>query len=221
MISKFFQKDCNNFYRPYFIHGLDESDQDELSPNQAIKHLTLEKGSNEIQFSVLKDTQGVSKCCCNIYLWQHRDKIVISDIDGTITKSDVLGQVFPMIGRDWTQSGVAPLFSKVANNGYRIVYLSARAIGQANATKEYLTSITQSEVKLPNGPIFLNPASLVKALQQEVIENNPEPFKMSSLEEIISLFPERTNPNPFYAGFGNCTNDVETYQAIGKALLQA
>ena len=44
---------------------------------------------------------------------------------------------------------------------------------------------------------------------------------MSSLEEIISLFPERTNPNPFYAGFGNCTNDVETYQAIGKALLQA
>ena len=105
----------------------------------------MEKGSNEIQFSVLKDTQGVSKCCSNIYLWQHRDKIVISDIDGTITKSDVLSQVFPMIGRDWAQSGVASLFTKIVNNGYHIVYLSARAIGQASITKEYLASVKQAQ----------------------------------------------------------------------------
>ena len=28
-----------------------------------------------------------------IYLWSHNYHIVISDVDGTITKSDVLGQV--------------------------------------------------------------------------------------------------------------------------------
>ena len=35
---------------------------------------------------------------CHIYLWHHTDKIVISDIDGTITKSDVLGHILPVIG---------------------------------------------------------------------------------------------------------------------------
>ena len=55
---------------------------------------------------------------------------MISDIDGTITKSDVLGHVLPVIGRDWAQSGVAELFTKIKNNGYHMAYLSARAIGQ-------------------------------------------------------------------------------------------
>ena len=52
--------------------------------------------------------------------------MVISDIDGTITKSDVLGHILPVIGRDWAQSGVAELFSKIRANGYHIMYLSAR-----------------------------------------------------------------------------------------------
>ena len=57
-------------------------------------------------------------------------QVVISDIDGTITKSDVLGHILPIVGQDWAQSGVAQLFTKIKNNGYRILYLSARAIGQ-------------------------------------------------------------------------------------------
>jgi len=52
-----------------------------------------------------------------LYLWKWSDKIVISDIDGTITKSDVLGHVLPVIGKDWAQSGVADLFTKIVDNG--------------------------------------------------------------------------------------------------------
>ena len=74
--------------------------------------------------------QGTTKCFCQIFLWHHSDKIVISDIDGTITKSDVRGQFFHMIGRDWSQCDVVKLFRKIAENGYHIVYLSARAIGK-------------------------------------------------------------------------------------------
>ena len=107
------------------------------------KFLNLKQGANEIQFSVTTAYQGTTKCYCHVYLWHHSNKIVISDIDGTITKSDVLGHVFPMIGRDWAQSGVASLFTKIVNNGYHIVYLSARAIGQASITKEYLASVKQ------------------------------------------------------------------------------
>ena len=119
-----------------------------------------------------------SKSCssssrCHIYLWHHSDKVVISDIDGTITKSDVLGHILPVIGRDWAQSGelltsasptptstvtstptdfypllgVAQLFSKIRANGYHIMYLSARAIGQATMTKDYLESLKQGEVR--------------------------------------------------------------------------
>lgn len=46
-------------------------------------------------------------------------------------RSDVLGHILPMVGRDWAQLGVAQLFSKIEANGYKLLYLSARAIGQS------------------------------------------------------------------------------------------
>ena len=172
--------------------------------SEAIQCLNLKKGANEIQFSVTTAFQGTTRCSCHVYLWSHDDKIVISDIDGTITKSDVLGHVLPIIGRDWAQSGVASLFTKIVNNGYHIVYLSARAIGQASITKDYLASVKQGEVNLPDGPIFLNPTSLVNAFHREVIEKKPEEFKIACLRDIKRLFPE--DKNPFYAGYGNRVN---------------
>ncbi len=36
----------------------------------------------------------------------------------------------PMMGRDWSQPGVASLYSNIRINGYQILYLTARAIGQ-------------------------------------------------------------------------------------------
>merc|ERR1711963_894086 len=181
--------------------------------SEAIQCLNLKKGANEIQFSVTTAFQGTTRCSCHVYLWSHDDKIVISDIDGTITKSDVLGHVLPIIGRDWAQSGVASLFTKIVNNGYHIVYLSARAIGQASITKDYLASIKQGEVNLPDGPIFLNPTSLVNAFHREVIIKKPEEFKIACMTDIKRLFPE--TKNPFYAGYGNRVNDVWAYQAVG------
>ena len=44
--------------------------------------------------------QGTSVAKCHIFLWRHTDKLVISDIDGTITKSDVLGHILPVIGNN-------------------------------------------------------------------------------------------------------------------------
>ena len=35
--------------------------------------------------------QGRREVSCTLYLWSSRAKIVVSDVDGTITKSDVLG----------------------------------------------------------------------------------------------------------------------------------
>ena len=116
----------------------------------------------------------------------------------------------PILGRDWSQSGVADLFTRINKNGYRMIYLSARAIGQARSTKDMLKSIKQGNLVLPDGPIFLNPTSLFSAFHREVIVKNPEEFKINCLKDIGALFKS----SPFYSGFGNKFNDVIAYRAL-------
>ncbi|CAH4031010.1 unnamed protein product [Pieris brassicae] len=188
-----------------------------LSSDQ-IKKLNLREGINEMVFSVTTAIQGTSRCKCNVFRWRYDHKIVISDIDGTITKSDVLGHIFPLVGKDWAQSGVAQLFTKIKNNGYQLLYLSARAIGQAGVTREYLRSIKQGETCLPDGPLLLNPTSLLRAFHREVIEKKPEEFKIQCLADIKALFPNGSTP--FYAGYGNRVNDVWAYQAVGIPIVR-
>ncbi len=83
-------------------------------------------------------------------------------------RSDVLGQVLPMIGKDWSQAGIANLYDMIDKNGYKFVYLSARAIGQSSITRYYLKSIKQAEVPLPDGPLLLSPSSLISAFHRWV-----------------------------------------------------
>ncbi|CAH0724738.1 unnamed protein product, partial [Brenthis ino] len=186
--------------------------------SEQIKELNLREGMNEMVFSVTTAYQGTTRCKCNVFRWRYDDKVVISDIDGTITKSDVLGHIFPLVGKDWAQSGVAQLFTKIKNNGYQLLYLSARAIGQARVTREYLRSIRQGELYLPDGPLLLNPTSLLRAFHREVIEKKPEEFKIQCLADIKALFP--AGSNPFYAGYGNRVNDVCAYQAVGIPIVR-
>ncbi|XP_023172830.2 phosphatidate phosphatase LPIN3 isoform X3 [Drosophila hydei] len=185
--------------------------------SSAIKKLNLKDGMNEIEFSVTTAYQGTTRCKCYLFRWKHNDKVVISDIDGTITKSDVLGHILPMVGKDWAQLGVAQLFSKIEQNGYKLLYLSARAIGQSRVTREYLRSIRQGNVMLPDGPLLLNPTSLISAFHREVIEKKPEQFKIACLSDIRDLFPKK---DPFYAGYGNRINDVWAYRAVGIPIMR-
>lgn len=93
-----------------------------LSSDQ-LKALKLRYGSNEARFSITSKFQGTSWCICHIYLFKYSEKLVISDIDGTITKSDVLGHVIPAIGGQWAHAGVAELYSRIKMNGYVCSYL--------------------------------------------------------------------------------------------------
>lgn len=51
---------------------------------------------------------------------------MISDIDGTITKSDVLGHVIPAIGGTWAHAGVAELYTRIKNNGLDLECVSSQ-----------------------------------------------------------------------------------------------
>ena len=68
-----------------------------LSSGQ-LKSLNLNYGHNIIAYTATTapsdDTysdRNAKRIYANIFLWHHSDKIVISDIDGTITKSDIRG----------------------------------------------------------------------------------------------------------------------------------
>lgn len=181
---------------------------------QQLESLDLKPGANSVCFTVSSSLQGEKSVCGTIYLWPTDIKIVVSDVDGTITRSDVLGQLMPIVGRDWSHTGVAELFTKIKRSGYLILYLTARAIGQADATRDYLFGLTQKERdKLPDGPLILSPDRLFPSFRREVIDRKPYIFKIAALRDIRSLFP--ANRNPFYAGFGNRESDHRAYIHVG------
>ncbi|KAH0587899.1 hypothetical protein H2248_006651 [Termitomyces sp. 'cryptogamus'] len=181
-----------------------------LSSDQ-LKSLNLKPGANTITFSL--SASGVVACTARIFVWDSTDLVVVSDIDGTITKSDGLGHVFAMIGRDWTHLGVAKLYTDITRNGYKIMYLTSRAIGQADATRAYLEGIKQNNYQLPEGPVIMSPDRLITSLHREVILRKPELFKMACLRDIQRLFGEASR-NPFYAGFGNRITDALSYRSV-------
>lgn len=78
-------------------------------------------------------------------------------------RSDVMGHIAPLVGGQWAQPGVSSMYQRIVRNGYRIIYLSARAIGQSSTTKDYLRSVNIDGHPLPDGPIFLTPSSLLQA----------------------------------------------------------
>ena len=70
--------------------------------------LPLKEGANDVVFSVTTSYQGTTRAEASIFLWNYDDKLIISDIDGTITRSDVLGKLVGQVrwpscfaGRAW------------------------------------------------------------------------------------------------------------------------
>jgi phosphatidate phosphatase LPIN len=172
-----------------------------------LKALQLTPGPNPVSFTVNRAT-----CHAHLYLWRHDQPVVISDIDGTITKSDALGQVLNLLGRDWTHVGVAKLYSEIVANGYDIIYLTSRSVGQADTTRAYLQGVVQDGYRLPRGPTIMSPDRTIAALRRELYIRKPEVFKMACLRDIKSLFG--SGRSPFYAGFGNRLTDALSYRSV-------
>ena len=177
-----------------------------------LKSLNLKPGKNDMEF-VVRSNGATNKA--NIYLWDATTPVVISDIDGTITKSDALGHFWTFVGRDYTHDGVGRLFSDIARNGYNIMYLTSRSVGLADGTRNYLRSIDQDGYKLPPGPVILSPDRTIAALRREVIMRKPEIFKMACLRDLAKLYNLEDDMTPFYAGFGNRITDGLSYRSVG------
>ncbi|KAG7271820.1 hypothetical protein CRUP_017897 [Coryphaenoides rupestris] len=112
--------------------------------------------------------QGTCRCEAAIYLWNWDDRVIISDIDGTITKSDALGHILPQFGKDWD----TPRHRQTIPQN------------DTTITKDYLQWVNDKGTVLPKGPVLLAPSSLFSALHREVIEKKPEVFKIACLTDI-------------------------------------
>jgi phosphatidate phosphatase LPIN len=53
----------------------------------------------------------------------------------------MLGHVLPRFGKDWSHKGIAKLYTAIKKNGYDLMYLTSRPIGQADVTREYIRGI--------------------------------------------------------------------------------
>ena len=73
-----------------------------------------------------------------IYLYEQHDSLVVTDIDGTITQSDVRGQIYPSLGLSIDQPGVVNLYEQIGKRGYKMIYMTARSMGTDQSTREYL-----------------------------------------------------------------------------------
>jgi phosphatidate phosphatase LPIN len=165
-----------------------------------LKALGLKPGPNPMSFTVNRAT-----CQAYMYLWRYDVPIVISDIDGTITKSDALGHVLNMIGRDWTHLGVAKLYNEIVNNGYNIMYLTSRSVGQADTTRAYLNGVVQEGYRLPKGPTIMSPDRTIAALRRELYIRKPEVFKIE----------RRSMPDLATDLLMLCPIDPSAFQVIG------
>ncbi|KAI5188388.1 phosphatidate phosphatase LPIN [Nematocida sp. AWRm77] len=173
-------------------------------PEQHLREMCLLPGPNRLVYRLSGTPIIITS---TVYLWKDTEKVVVSDIDGTITKSDIIGYIYGAMGKDWTHEGIAELYNKIYDHGYQIVYLSSRPIGHIGLTKAYLERIEQNTHTLPQGPTLLFPGRLLSAIYREVILG-PEEFKIAAISEIKQLLAR----GEIYAGFGNKESDRIAYE---------
>jgi len=170
-----------------------------------LKSMKLHEGVNTVRFSTVGTNQIAT---AKIFLWGIGAKIVVTDIDGTITKSDTRGLFYSRFGMKWHHNHVTDCFKKVYDLGYKIVFITARSMTMEAQTRKYI-----AELGLPVGPLLLSPKTLVQAFASELISRDSKQDKMEHLSHIISLFPNCENP--IVAGFGNNENDEWAYHKSG------
>lgn len=131
--------------------------------------MKLREGINTVKFLTVGTNQTAT---AKIFMWGMDAKIVVTDIDGTITKSDTRGLFYSRFGMKWHHNHVTDCFKKVHNLGYRIVYVTARSITMETVTRKYI-----SELELPAGPLLLSPKTLVQAFASEIISRDSKHAK--------------------------------------------
>ena len=169
------------------------------TPSSAmLKHLHLNKGRNII---ICKNRMSGTIAEFSIYLYERTDKIIIMDIDGTVTKSDVRGYVESVyLGvYNYTHDGIINFLNELQERSKcHLLYLTSRPISHIKETRLLLQnardrSTTGQGKCLPHGPVFSNTETLMTAAYRELIAKNTVALKSSILLTISEVFKKASS----------------------------
>jgi len=190
---------------------------DNFMSSRELAELNLKYGLNR-GFYVAKELDTAFPF--NVFLYKDTDKLILTDVDGTITESDIKGHIYPHFGLPADHDHVIQLFHKLGEMDYKIVYLTARSYSQDDDTKEYLFEMLQnrSGFSLPVGPVLSSPNPFVNSLVSEVINGNPFIEKTKTILGIKRVFEtteKQSIMETIVAAFGNKETDTKAYVDAG------
>jgi hypothetical protein len=207
---------------------------------EALRRLVqaLQDGSNPGRFVLCQanhTTATTTRCAiapCHVHLWSTQDRVVVMDIDGSITKSNLLGLMDTLVTEAYTycHDGVCQFLSRLTDGTslpsggqLRILYLSSRPLALVNLTRKFLTNLQQGADGLPVGPLVGFPGTISQVLHMELVTHDVHSFKQQALRDNLvtpwlRLLPHAQQSSPFWAGLGNTSMDMMAYRAAGVPL---
>jgi len=193
------------------------SDKRFLMSSTDLEELNLKPGHNKARY-VCQELEEIVEF--SVFLFVETDKLILSDIDGTITEGDIKGHISTFLGITSVQENVVELFDKVDKNGYKVVYLTARSMAQEEDTRDYLFKMLQNVngFSMPRGPVLFSPISFISGLIAEVVTKSPDIQKTKLIEEIWTTFKSENNTdinNTILACYGDKETDAKAYLGTG------
>jgi phosphatidate phosphatase LPIN len=128
-----FQLDKKGYIQPHFL------------ADKQVRKLKLNFGMNKVTYKLEGFTIDAE-----IYLYADNDRLVVSDVDGTVTKNDLGGHLHNFLSKDYLHEGYADLAQKIDKNGYKMVWLTMRALPLYDYSKNYLRETCKID-----GPILM------------------------------------------------------------------
>lgn len=126
----------------------------------------------------------------SIFLWEATSRIVVVDVDGTLTKSNVRGylETVFLATYGYIHVGVVLFLLFLDNLGLQILYLTARPRSHVQETRELLCNMTENGMYLPAGPLFTHRGGRMTTLYMELIAESTATFKHSVLTDISAVY---------------------------------
>lgn len=179
-------------------------------------------GHNEIAFVMAGGSEGEARVTAGLYLWHAKSSLVAFDIDGTVTTSDIAGQVGQFFGIPLIHTGICEFACHLRARGYHLFFLTSRPLtGPAGIerTRNFLFHVARdadSGFALPRAPIFTTPhTSTWGALNDELVRKASGTFKLGVLRQIVRCFEAPGMSCVLSGGFGNRAKDAIAYLGAG------
>lgn len=175
----------------------------------------------------IKCTHNLSHVCAEFDIWVYNsdDQLVVMDIDGTITKSDLTGYIQTVFMGVYTyvHYGLVEFLNELCSSfSYHFIYLTARPFAHKKETMQLLRSVRgrrSKDLHLPEGPLFTMKERVIVALYREVILKDTVLMKADALTHVVNVFKLAgcNKLSPFALGVGNKANDAIAYNSAGIA----